>query len=302
MIITPTAYPIVSDPRVVNHAWFHNNPLSSGASLTFDFFNFDDLSEKPLFENQELWITSIMHGDHGRFASSQGFAIDHEAIAAFRAFVKTCLMPIEPRKWLCRLYCTSGFRFISNDQRSKAEESMHMHCYMEVSHQEIIKRFLSFIDIGRILMMNDQVTIDLRARAATLIEFEKLNCAVVNASDFQSEIGARLMDQSFTSSIFTGGKMIQMAIIYRYDNRSKKYLVSLRSRDDYVHSVIFGNCKEISMKWGGGGHFAAAAFSISDEELRAIGRTSVEGFLQSGYTPTQVKTAVDALRQVPFLI
>lgn len=90
--------------------------------------------------------------------------------------------------------------------------------------------------------------IDGQILKAKLINFDKYKVYAVNASSiFSSELGHKLAEKSKD----------KFSIVYYFENDKLK--ISLRG-DNKI------DLSELAKKYGGGGHFNAAGFSIEDRE------------------------------------
>ncbi len=109
-------------------------------------------------------------------------------------------------------------------------------------------KFIKAREIGKLLLENYSKMVDSQILKAKLINFDKYKVYAVNASSiFSSELGHKLAEKSKD----------KFSIVYHFENDKLK--ISLRG-DNKV------NLSELAKKYGGGGHFNAAGFSLEKKE------------------------------------
>lgn len=103
-------------------------------------------------------------------------------------------------------------------------------------------------NIGEILQRSYQGMVESQIENAKLINFEGHRIYAVNSvSIFKSELGHILAEKSKS----------KFSIVYTFEEEKLK--ISLRGNDKI-------NLAELAKKYGGGGHFNAAGFSVNDRE------------------------------------
>lgn len=110
------------------------------------------------------------------------------------------------------------------------------------------EKFLNIVNIGKVLNSSYNKMIENQIENAKLINFEGYKIYAINSiSTFKSELGHILAKKSKS----------KFSIVYTFEGDILK--ISLRG-DNKI------NLSELAKKFGGGGHFNAAGFSIKDKE------------------------------------
>lgn len=110
-------------------------------------------------------------------------------------------------------------------------------------------KLLEIIKLGNILNTNYLKLVETQVEKAKLIDFEGYKVYAINASSiFRNELGHKLAQKSKS----------KFSLIYTFEDRELK--ISMRG-DGKV------DLSKLAEKFGGGGHFNAAAFKMNDEKF-----------------------------------
>ena len=116
-------------------------------------------------------------------------------------------------------------------------------------HDTWIKKAMEF---GQIITTLKNSQIDSTIKSGNLRVINNKNVFVINSTIYQSDIGNKLIEPS-TNPYPT---LFDYVIIWRYDEVSKQYNISLRSKKGGVDVSL------IAKKFGGGGHQPAAGCTL----------------------------------------
>lgn len=111
------------------------------------------------------------------------------------------------------------------------------------------------LKIGKIYLEVQNENINMLARLATLVNIDEHKVRIINCPIYISDL---------SEHVYKNDKEADYVLVWRYDHRTNRCHVSLRSADDKTDVNV------VAKRYGGGGHAHASAFKCDMEKLKTL--------------------------------